>query len=492
MKKYNLEIIVFICGAVVMVLEIAGSRVLAPFLGTSLFVWTSLIGIILGSLSLGYWLGGRLADKKTSYKIFSFIIFIAAIFIAITSFIKTSFLGLIQANIDDIRTGSIIATTVLFAPASVFLGMISPYAVKLKLENLEKSGSTVGKLYALSTVGSIVGTFLAGFWLLAFLGNTKLLMILAVTLALTSLLASTSNKKLKILVALLILGNFVTYSLKENKLAEAGIIDLDTDYNHVQIFKSRDPDTNKTVQMLDLGRASHSAMFLESDDLVFEYTKFYRLAKHFKPDLKNSLIIGGGAYSYPKDYLDKFPKANLDVVEIDPQLTKLAKKYFRLENNERLNIYHEDGRTFLNKNAYKYDVIFGDAFRSFYSIPYQLTTVESIRKMYDSLTDDGIVLVNIISSIEGETGKFLEAEYATFKEVFPQVYVFPVKHPENPGAIQNIILLGIKSDEKPSFTSDDPELQNYLKNLYTKEIPTDLPILTDDFAPVDQYIMELL
>ncbi|MEK7086036.1 MAG: fused MFS/spermidine synthase, partial [Patescibacteria group bacterium] len=283
MKKYNLEVIVFICGAVVMVLEITGSRVLAPFLGTSLFVWTSLIGIILGSLSLGYWLGGRLADKKTSYKIFSFIIFIAAILIAITSFIKNGFLELIQTNISDIRIGSIIAATVLFAPASIFLGMISPYAVKLKLENLEKSGQTVGKLYALSTVGSIVGTFLAGFWLLAFLGNTKLLMILAIVLALTSLLASGSNKKIKIIVALLILGNFTTYSLKENKLAQAGIIELDTDYNHVQIYKSRDPKTDQQVQTLDLGRASHSSMFLENDDLVFEYTKFYNLAKHFRP-----------------------------------------------------------------------------------------------------------------------------------------------------------------------------------------------------------------
>ncbi len=492
MKKYNLEVIVFICGAVVMVLEITGSRVLAPFLGTSLFVWTSLIGIILGSLSLGYWLGGRLADKKTSYKIFSFIIFIAAILIAITSFIKNGFLELIQTNISDIRIGSIIAATVLFAPASIFLGMISPYAVKLKLENLEKSGQTVGKLYALSTVGSIVGTFLAGFWLLAFLGNTKLLMILAIVLALTSLLASGSNKKIKIIVALLILGNFTTYSLKENKLAQAGIIELDTDYNHVQIYKSRDPKTDQQVQTLDLGRASHSSMFLENDDLVFEYTKFYNLAKHFRPDLENSLIIGGGAYSYPKYYLKHFPEADLDVVEIDPQLTELARKYFRLEENPRLNIYHEDGRTFLNKNTYKYDVIFGDAFHSFYSIPYQLTTVGAIQKIYDSLTDDGIVLVNIISSMEGKTGKFLKAEYATLSEVFPQVYIFPVNHPENPNVIQNIILLGMKSDKKPDFKSDDPELQSYLKNLYTKEIQTDLPILTDDFAPVDQYIMELL
>lgn len=491
-ENLHLEIVVFICGAVVMILEIAGSRIMAPYLGTSLFVWTSIIGVILGSLSLGYFLGGKIADKKASFKTFSIIIFLSAIFIALIALTKEWILEFVEANFKEVRLGSLVAATTIFAPASIFLGMISPYAVKLKLENLQKSGRTVGNLYAISTIGSIVGTFLAGFFLLSYFGNTKLLIILSITLVFTSLIAHFGNNKTKLLAILLLIIQFITFSIRENSLAKAGIIELETDYNNVRIYQDADFETGEPIQILDLGKADHSAIFLDNNDLVFEYTKFYRLAKHFNPELKDALAIGAGAYTYPRDFLSKFPEANLDVVELDPGLTEIAKKYFHLKDNERLNIYHEDGRTFLNRNTKKYDVIFGDAFRSYYSIPYQLTTVEAVQKMHDSLNDDGVAFVNVISSLDGKTGKFLQAEYKTFKEVFPQVYIFPVKHPENPLAVQNIILVALKSEEKPEFASEDPELNTYLQNLYLGEIKTDLPILTDDFAPVDQYIMELL
>ncbi|MFH1533488.1 MAG: fused MFS/spermidine synthase, partial [Nitrospirota bacterium] len=163
MKKYILEIIVFFSGAIVMVLELVGSRVLAPYVGTSILVWTSLIGIILGSLSLGYYLGGRIADKKASFRILAFILFSAAILITLTTLIKSPVLTFIQTSIRDLRTASVVATILLFTPASIALGMVSPYSVKLKLHRLEATGRTVGNLYALSTIGSIVGTFLAGF-----------------------------------------------------------------------------------------------------------------------------------------------------------------------------------------------------------------------------------------------------------------------------------------------------------------------------------------
>lgn len=493
MKKYILETVVFMCGAIVMILEITGSRIMAPYLGTSLFVWTSLIGVILGSLSLGYWLGGKLADSgKASFRNFSVIIFLGAIFVALIAITKEPILQFVEENFKDIRLGSVIAATVIFAPSSVFLGMISPYAAKLKLDGLQHAGRTIGGLYALSTIGSIVGTFLAGFWLLSWFGNTRLLIILSFTLILTSILAYSAQTKTRLLAILLLIIQFTTFSLKENALAKAGIIELETGYNHVRILTGTDRISKNPIRILDLGKADHSAMFLDSEELVFEYTKFYRLAKHFNPEIRDALAIGGGAYSYPKDFLNKFPEADIDVVELDPGLTAIAKKYFRLEEDPRLNIYHEDGRTFLNRNTKKYDVIFGDAFRSFYSIPYQLSTVEAVRKMHGSLADEGIVLVNIISSIDGETGKFLQAEYKTFKEVFPQVYLFPVNYPDSPLLYQNIILVALKSEEIPEFTSEDMELNGYLQNLYKNEIQTNLPVLTDDFAPVDQYIMELL
>src|SRR3990167_468595 len=148
MKKYFLELIVFICGAQVMILEMVGSRVLAPYLGTSLFVWTSLIGVILGCLSLGYYQGGKLADKKGNYKVLSLIIFLAALAVGILSLSKEPVLFYLQRNLTDIRLAASLATTILFGPASILLGMVLPLASKLKIKSLESSGTTVGTLYA--------------------------------------------------------------------------------------------------------------------------------------------------------------------------------------------------------------------------------------------------------------------------------------------------------------------------------------------------------
>jgi len=139
MRKYTLEIVVFITGAVVMALEIVGSRVLAPYVGTSIIVWTSLIGIILASLSLGYWLGGRIADKNPHRRLLARIILSAGLLIGLVSFVKAPLLSLIENSFSDIRLASVLSTLILFAPPSLFLGMVLPYAVRLKLRSLKKS-----------------------------------------------------------------------------------------------------------------------------------------------------------------------------------------------------------------------------------------------------------------------------------------------------------------------------------------------------------------
>jgi len=488
-NKYLLEIVVFVCGAVVMIFELVGSRVLGPYFGTSIFVWTSLIGIILGSLSLGYYLGGKIADKKPSLKSLSLIIFLAAISISLTVLIKDSLLVILQNSFTDIRASSVLASLSLFLPASVFLGMVSPYAVKLKMNNLNTSASTVGNLYAISTTGSIVGTFLSGFYLIPHFGTNKLLIILSITLIIISLaLSAKKDDRIKLSVfAIVIIGWFAIGKLNYIP-PKIGFIDIDTTYNRIWIYDRIDLRTNRMVKMMGINNENHSSMFLDSDELVNEYTKYYHLAKHFNPNFKKTLMIGGAGYSYPKDFLHKYPEATIDVVEIDPKVTELAKKYFRLEESSRLTIYHEDGRVFLNKTQEKYDVIFGDAFSSHYSLPYQLTTKEAVQKKYNILNDDGIVILNIISAIEGEKGKFLRAEYATYKSLFPQVYLFPVRDSGNSNMVQNIILVALKSEKDQTFNDSDPKLNEYLQHLWKKTVDADIPILTDNFAPVDYYI----
>jgi len=483
--KYILEITVFICGAVVMIFELVGSRVLGPYFGTSTFVWASLIGVILGSLSLGYYFGGKIADKDPSFKNLSLIIFFAAASIGFTTLVKDFLLAGLQT---DILIASIFASLVLFLPASLFLGMVSPYAAKLKIENLNTSGATIGNLYAISTAGSIIGTFLSGFYLIPHFGTNKLLIILALTLAILSLVISLKdNKKIKLsFLAVLVVGLLASYGV--NHIFKNDFIDIDTAYNRIWIYNRIDAKTNRMVKTMGINNENHSSMFLDSNELVNEYTKYYNLAKHFNPDFKKTIMFGGAGYSYPKEFLAKYPNAKIDVVEIDPKVTELAKKYFRLNEDPRLTIYHEDGRVYLNRTKEKYDVIFGDAFSSRHSLPYQLTTKEAVQKKYDILNDNGVIVLNIISAIEGEKGKFLRAEYATYKSLFPQVYLFPVTNNNNGNTVQNIILVALKSKEEQIFTDADPKLNEYLQHLWGKEIAADVPILTDDFAPVDYYI----
>lgn len=488
MKKYLLEIVVFICGAVVMILEIVGSRLMAPFLGTSIIVWTSLIGIILGALSLGYWWGGRVADRNPSYEKFAFIIFSAGLFIGLIFFVQSQFLAFVQLNISNLYIGTIFATIILFGVPSILLGMVSPYAVRLKLENLKTSGATVGSLYAISTMGSIVGTFSAGFLLIPFIGSISIILFLSIVLLMTSLLLSRKRVLMKLLVIFFLLVCSIFHIFFSNHY----YLDVDTRYNRVFIFETEYPKDNRPIRALIFSpQGIQSAMYLDSEDLVFDYTKFYRLDRYFNQNIDNSLMIGGAGYSYPKNFLKSFPEAELDVVEIDPELTELAKEYFNLKENKRLNIYHEDARTFLNRANTKYDTIYIDAFSSHISIPFHLTTIETVQKVHEALNNDGVVLVNIISSLEGRGSEFLQAEYLTYNEVFPQVYLFKVDEESEPNDVQNIMLVALKSNNIPDFKSSDAEINKYLSNLWQGELKIDVPILTDNYAPVDYYNTKL-
>lgn len=487
MKRYTLESTVFFSGAVVMILELTGSRLLAPYLGTSIYVWTSLIGVILGSLSLGYWFGGKLADSEARYDILSFLLFVSGVAILLPALAGGIVLQLVSAIPLHLRWRALLATLFLLAPASVLLGMITPYATRLKITALETSGKTLGSLYAISTAGSIFGTFLAGFFLIAWLGTIKLLIALSLALILFSIFAFWDQRTktrigLIVLVCAIGLGQVASQKNAEAK----GFFDIDTEYN--RIFIEDASFSGSPARVMLIAGEYNSGIFLENNELIFPYTKFYRLAKHFKSDISSALMIGGGGYSYPKDFLSSFPEGTIDVVEIDSGTTELAVKHFNLKSNPRLKIYHEDGREFLNRNQKKYDVIYSDAFSSFYAIPYQLTTKEAVQKMSDSLTDDGVVLINLISSLTGEKSKFLSAQYKTLKEVFPQVYLFPVVDKKDSELTQNIMVVAMKSTIPPALDSSDAELTHYLLNFWPGILDKDAPLLTDDFAPVDQLI----
>lgn len=494
-KSYFLEIIVFLSGAIVMVLELVGSRILAPFFGTSIFVWTSLIGIILGCLSVGYLVGGKLADRDANYRTFAAILFFAALFTLAAGITSSPVLVLIQKTIHDIRLGTIAGALLLFGAPGILLGMVSPYAVRLKIENVETSGATIGRIYALSTIGSITGTFAAGFFLIALIGSTKILLVLAGALLGLALLAyqlhsSSWPKSLALFAALLALMVGADFLFRP---APRFRVDVDTSYSRVWFYNSIDRATRRPLRNMTTDpRIIQSDMFLDrDDDLVFGYANFYRLASHFNPDFTSSLMIGGAGYAYPKDYLRRHRDAVMDVVEIDPGMTALARQYFNLKDDPRLRIIHEDGRTFLNRDGQSYDVILLDALKSFYSIPFQLITREAMEKTFDRLDENGVLLINLIGSLEGDNGRVIRSAYAICRSIFPQLYVFCVEKIDGQ-LVQNIMMVASKNPERFPLQSADEELNRYLAQYWDRPIANDVPLLTDDFAPVEHYNLQML
>ena len=487
MKKYFLEFVVFTCGAIVMIFEIAGSRVLGPHLGTSIFVWTSLIGIILASLSAGYYLGGKLADRSPTYQSLAWIIILAAFFISLTTVAKDMIQLQLAGYIPGIKMRSVISSILLFSPASIFLGMVSPYAVRLKIKSLSTSGSTVGSLYAISTIGSIVGTFVAGFGLIPILGTTSILFLLGILLLVVSILIfilyGKSTEAVPAALMFFVLGGLMISDLSR----ERDYIDRDTLYNRIFVYETEDPFTRERIRLMRINNESSSAIFLDTSGLVYPYARFYRLAEHFNPGFSNGLMLGGGAYTYPLYFLEKYPEAELDVVEIDPALQEIAASHFGLKDDPRMKIIHADGRIFLNNCPTQYDVIYGDAYKSQFTIPWHLTTVEAVKQIYECLNPGGVALINIISSVKGKKSEFLQAELRTFREVFPQVLVYAVSDPSDLFNVQSIMLAAIKSSETNDRKSNDTELQQMLRQEVTDLIDQNKPVLRDEFAPVDYY-----
>lgn len=491
-KRFTLELTVFVCGALVMIYEIIGSRLLSPYLGASTYVWTSLIGVILAALSLGYYLGGKWADRRPDLKNLALVIFLAGGAVSATILLKDLILSFVAESSLILEMKTLLAALLLFAPAAVLLGVVTPYAVKLKITSLAESGETVGRLYAFSTVGSILGTFLAGFVFIPFVGSERSLYLVGATLiALSILLAGFHISRLNVAILIAFVLGVSAGELKNFYLKRTlDLHDVDTEYSRVQIFKTVEPKTGKPIRALASDPFFiQSAMFLDgSNESVFPYSRYYHLINHFKPDFRRSLLVGGAGCSFPKEYLERYKKAEIDVVEIDPRMTEIAREFFNLRDDARLKFVHQDGRVFLNRvETGKYDAVFMDAFGSLLSVPFQLTTVEAVRQIERALTDDGVVIFNLGGAIRGEASGFLQAELKTYRQIFPRVYLFKVNADYTDEQLQNLIIVAVKEKNASLLVSDEAETTELLEHLYAKDLPLDREILTDDLAPVEYY-----
>ncbi len=487
----KLCIIAFFSGAVIMTLEIIGSRILAPFVGASVFVWTGLIGVVLASLSLGYWRGGIVADKDPSFRRLSAILFISAVAILASAVLRPVLFEVIRYWALDFRLKSVFATCILFATPSFYLGMVLPVVTKLSLEGSTTSGRLIGRVYAVSTVGSIAGTFATGFIFIAFFETTFLFVFLSLVMALLSWYAHCGKDVARRSALLGALG-IVFIALPHSENATGAVIAArQSPYQYIRVIDAVPAHQGDTIRLLmtddtpyrDRVHFSQAFMDIRDPDRLQKYLRYGQLLEHFRPTFRRVLAIGGGGYAYPRYLLKKFPDVMVDVVEIDPQITALAKQYFHLVDNPRLRIFHEDGRVFLNRAKETYDAVFIDAYTS--SIPpFQLLTKEAAEEMSRLLSPDGVVLVYVISAAEGRQSLFLRTMVATYQSVFPQVYVFPTQDGDR-SQVQNYMMIALKSRVRPSMQSGRPFFQHILDHRVILEGVDDVRVLTDEYAPVE-------
>ena len=493
---WGIRLDVFVSGAVVMALEMVGSRLLAPVFGDSIFVWGSLIGVVMTSLALGYYLGGRYADREPSFRTFSLIICAAGgLIIPIPVFANLILEAVLRSGLGE-RYGPVLASTLLLAAPTTLLGMVSPYAIRLATKSITSIGGVSGSLYSVSTGGSIFGTFFTVFVLIPSFGVRSILLGLGAVLIVVSLMGLVREQRvvtLLILVMVMLIpsSNFLGGSI--SIFTGDVVYQKDTAYSSLTVVDQPGQGT----RVLYLNNMAHSACYLNgSNSAVFAYTDYFNLGFVVNPGIESVLFIGGGGFSGPKQFLEYYPWVTVDVVEIDPEVVRVAREYFFLRDDPRLEVYVADGRAFLG-DAGTYDLIVLDAYSKTY-VPFHLMTLEFFEALAEHLNPGGVVVSNLIGSIIGDTSDLLMAEVRTVEEVLPNVYLFTTRS-RSTSHVQNISLLA--TAEEPAYTGAELQamalltpvrgeaLARYAGNLYEGELYHDgSSVLTDDYAPTESLL----
>lgn len=478
-------------GASVMVLELVAPRMYAPLFGTSTYVWTMVIGVVMASLALGYVWGGRLADRDPRLTTLGKVLSLAAALAFGVLYLSDAVLFEVLLGRMELLAKVAVVSVVVLAPVSVVLGMVGPIVARLQIESKKTAGKRVGRVYALSTVGSIVGTFGAGFYLIPNFAIDEILWGVAVCLTACAVVTVESKQARAVLFAALAALSWQYWKggvgegferLFERAYRAELVADFSTQYSRVWISE-RDYQGGRIRVLAN----EQSFVFVdrpieESVEGPQNYLKFYNLAHYLLPRVSEELMIGGGAYTYAAYTAKVYPETKLLVVEIDQELSGVAREYFGYRPTGQISDYFGDGRVFLNKNEHKFDAILLDAYRSGSAIPFQLVTREAYRLMYAALNSPGVVIVNVIASVEGSGRGQFESQYLTMREVFDWVRVFLVGGPESK-LRQNIMLVGGRGESGGGAGEGYPQL---LASEYRAEIrPREGAVMRDDWAPVE-------
>ena len=477
--RLALGVVVFVGGGGSLATEIAASRLLAPYFGSSTIVWANLIGVVLAALALGYWLGGRLADRRPRPRLLGAIVVAAALLVAVTPFLARPFLDLTVEGLDEASAGAVIgsfvAVLLLFAPPVVLLGMVSPFAIRLAVTGVATAGAVAGRLYALSTAGSLLGTFLPALVALPLVGTQRTLLGIAVLLALSgALLLGTRWLAVAALVAALVAIPPGTVK------AEPGLLHEETSlYQYIQVVER---DDGRRLLFLNEGIAVHSVWRPGEVLTGGVWDAFLAVPPLLGRPLERVAILGNAAGTTARAMGVYFPRARIDGVELDPAVSRVGRRWFGLGDNPRLTVHDADARPFLRRSDARYDLVVVDAYHQPY-VPFYLATREFFALVRERLAPGGIVALNV-ASVPGDR-RLVEGIGGTLAAELPQVLEWPALR-------FNTIVLGLTAslaaaERERRLARGHPDLEPLRELLArdARELGRAGRPWTDDRAPVE-------
>lgn len=490
---------VFVSGLVSLAVEFAASRLLGNYFGTSNLVWASIVGLILIYLTAGYFIGGAWADKSPKYETLYKILAWASLTVGLVPLASRPILQMASEAFDQLKMGVLVGSfsvvMVLFIIPVTLIGMASPFAIRLAITEKEQAGKISGRIYAISTLGSFIGTFIPELVLIPTIGTYRTFLVLAGLLMITSFigLAMTAGWRKLLPLAwmpLVIAALFWFGVLGTDKKTPGLVYESESSYNYIQVI---DQDEYYFLR-LNEGQGVHS--IYKSDQLFFNgpweqviAAPFFNPAPIKPADITDIAIIGLAAGTTARDAAAVFPNAVIDGIEIDPKIVEAGRKYFDM-NEPNLNVIVQDGRWAIKNSAKKYDIISVDAYRPPY-IPWHMTTQEFFQTLKDHLKEDGVVVINIGRSSNDR--RLIGSLYATIHSVFPSLYVTDLSESFNSilFATNSETILNNFLDNYMALYNDSktpPLILQVMSATYDGLQDHTEPgmVFTDDHAPIEQ------
>lgn len=479
MKGWYLYVIVLVGGAAVLAIEILGTRILGPFYGVSLFLWSALITVTLVALSAGYVIGGRLADRKPRESRIYLLLAGAGLWTVLIPWITHPVLALAEPL--GLRVAVLVAAFLLFAPPLTLLGMVSPYAIRVRASSMEIVGRTAGDLYAISTLGSVAAALLTGFILIPNVGVQRLTLmtggLLLGTAALGWALNLKSGKARAAAVSALLIGAAGIGQIpSEQPRPASGLIAIEqSPYAEIRVLDT--PDRRLRLLVIDGG--THTIARPGTWESAYPYVALVGVTRCLVPKPGRVLVVGVGGGSVLKDYAVRGWR--VDAVEIDPVVVKVAREHFGLSAEDG-QVFTMDGRRFVSGDVGRYDIVVLDAFGSS-SIPFHLVTREAFGLIASRLAPGGVLAINVES--DGWHGEVVKAVAATLRTQFAHVVALPAEAAA--GDLGNVVLLASGAGLDVAAGCDAFE-RGFAQRGWTNRFVPDIegaPVLTDDLNPVD-------